>query len=82
MIEFYEAAANIMHPCRVIGVAVNGQRFADDAKWRPSAIGSAAASACPACDVIRQGPERLIEAVIRLRRDLEKSDGEKELGAS
>ena len=31
VIEFYESAANIMHPCRVIGVAVNGQRFADDA---------------------------------------------------
>ena len=31
VVEFYEAAANIMHPCRVIGVAVNGNRFEDDA---------------------------------------------------
>ena len=26
-IEFYETCANVMHPCRVIGVAVNGQHF-------------------------------------------------------
>jgi uncharacterized NAD-dependent epimerase/dehydratase family protein len=73
VIEFYEAAANIMHPCRVIGVAVNGQRFADDA----------VAAECdrvsrrlglPACDVIRQGPERLVEAVIRLKNCLEKAN--------
>ena len=25
LIDFYESAANLMHPCRVIGVAVNGQ---------------------------------------------------------
>ena len=31
VVEFYEAAANIMHPCRVIGVAVNGHGFGDDA---------------------------------------------------
>ncbi len=31
VVEFYEAAARLMHPCRVIGVAVNGQRFPRDA---------------------------------------------------
>jgi uncharacterized NAD-dependent epimerase/dehydratase family protein len=71
VLEFYEAAANIMHPCRVIGVAVNGQKFPDDA----------VAAECdqvsrrlglPACDVIRHGPDRLVEAVIQLRRQLGK----------
>jgi uncharacterized NAD-dependent epimerase/dehydratase family protein len=66
VVEFYEAAANIMHPCRVIGMAVNGRRFADDA----------VAAECdrvgrqlglPACDVLRHGPDRLVEAVVRLR---------------
>ena len=28
--EFYEAAANIMHPCRVIGVAIDSQEFSDE----------------------------------------------------
>jgi len=66
VIEFYEAAANIMHPCRVIGLAVNGQKFPDDA----------VAAECeqvgrrlglPACDVIRHGPEELVEAVVQLK---------------
>jgi uncharacterized NAD-dependent epimerase/dehydratase family protein len=66
VVEFYESAANIMHPSRVIGVAVNGQRFNDEA----------VAAECdrvsrrlglPACDVIRQGPAKLVEAVLRLR---------------
>jgi uncharacterized NAD-dependent epimerase/dehydratase family protein len=65
VVEFYESAANVMHPCRVIGVAVNGRRFGDDA----------VAAECdrvsrqlglPACDVLRHGPERLVEAVLRL----------------
>ena len=29
MVDFYESAANLMHPCRVIGVAVNGINFSD-----------------------------------------------------
>jgi uncharacterized NAD-dependent epimerase/dehydratase family protein len=71
VIEFYEAAANIMHPCRVIGVAVNGQKFSDDA----------VAAECdrvnkqlglPACDVIRHGPDKLVEAVLQLKRELGK----------
>lgn len=71
VVEFYEMAANVMHPCRIIGVAVNGQRFPDD--------DDAVAAECervsqrlglPACDVIRQGPERLVEAVVRLKREL------------
>ncbi|MBN1589175.1 MAG: DUF1611 domain-containing protein, partial [Pirellulales bacterium] len=71
VVEFYEAAANIMGPCRVIGVAVNGQRFSEDevaAECRQveQRLG------LPACDVIRHGPEKLVEAVLRLRRELNK----------
>jgi len=71
VVQFYEAAANIMHPCQVIGVAVNGQCFSDDE----------VAAECrrvegqlklPACDVIRHGPEKLVEAVLGLKRQLGK----------
>ena len=71
VIEFYESAANLMHPCRVIGVAVNGQKFPDDA----------VAAECeqvgrrlglPACDVIRHGPKKLVEAVMQLKKELGK----------
>jgi uncharacterized NAD-dependent epimerase/dehydratase family protein len=67
VIEYYETTANIMHPCKVIGVAVNGQRFSDDA----------VAAECgqvekrlglPTCDVIRHGPQKLIDAVMQLKK--------------
>ncbi|MFZ1932356.1 MAG: DUF1611 domain-containing protein [Thermoguttaceae bacterium] len=66
VVEFYESAANIMHPCRVIGVAVNSQRFSDEAAAAECAqVGRRLG--LPACDVIRHGPARLVEAVLHLR---------------
>ncbi len=70
-VDFYEAAANLMHPCRVVGVAVNGQRFSD---------GEVAAECervedelgLPTCDVIRHGPEKLVEAVVQLKRRVDR----------
>lgn len=29
VIDYYEETANIMHPCRVIGIAVNGMRYSE-----------------------------------------------------
>ena len=72
VIEFYEAAANIMHPCRVVGVAVNGQKFTDDAVAAECEQVSRRLG-LPACDVIRHGPEKLVEAVLQLRQQLGKS---------
>jgi uncharacterized NAD-dependent epimerase/dehydratase family protein len=66
VVEFYEAAANIMHPCRVIGVAVNGNRFADDAVAAECERVSRQLG-LPACDAIRHGPQRLVDAVLRMR---------------
>jgi len=66
VIDFYERAANIMHPCRVIGMAVNGSRFSEDE----------VAAECdrveqqfelPACDVLRHGSEKLVQAVVGMR---------------
>ena len=66
VIEFYEAAANIMHPCRAIGVAVNGMKFADDAVAAECARVEQEFQ-LPACDVLRHGPEKLVEAVRGMR---------------
>jgi uncharacterized NAD-dependent epimerase/dehydratase family protein len=69
--RFYEEAASIMHPCRVIGVAINGGKFSDAEvaaerdrvrKW----LG------LPACDVLRHGPDELVDAVLDLKRQLKK----------
>ncbi len=71
VIDFYEYAANIMHPCRVISVAVNGQKFSErevaaECERVSNELG------LPTCDVIRHGPEKLVAAVLRLGKELHK----------
>lgn len=67
--EFYEAAANVMHPCRVIGVAANTSKFSDsEAKGECERVEGELG--LPVCDVLRHGPEPLVEAVLELKRDL------------
>jgi uncharacterized NAD-dependent epimerase/dehydratase family protein len=69
--EVYEMSANIMHPCRVIGVAMNSSKVSPE---------EAAAErhrvrrrlGLPVCDVIRDGPDELVEAVLQLKRALDK----------
>jgi len=73
-IEFYEICANVMHPCRVIGVAVNGQHFPDH-EVAVECQRVAGELGLPACDVIRQGPEKLVDAVIELRERLKREEG-------
>jgi len=68
VVDFYEAAANLMHPCWVIGVAVNGLGFSDEAvaaecRRAETELG------LPACDVIRHGPDKLVEAVKKLKTE-------------
>lgn len=67
--EFNEYAADVMHPCKVIGVAVNGYRFSDDeVAGECGRVGEELG--LPACDVLRHGPDRLVDAVLKLRRDV------------
>jgi len=69
VIEFYETAARIMHPCRVIGVAVNGQKFSDT-EVEIECRRVETELKLPACDVIRHGPTKLVEAAVELRKSL------------
>lgn len=69
--EFYEAAANIMHPCWVIGLAINGAKFSD-AEVAAERSRVRKELGLPACDVLRHGPQELVDAVLKLRRKLEK----------
>ena len=69
VIDFYETAANLVYPCRVIGIAVNGQRYGDDEVAAECAQVENELG-LPACDVIRQGSDKLIEAVIQLKKEL------------
>jgi uncharacterized NAD-dependent epimerase/dehydratase family protein len=63
--------ANAMHPCRVIGIAMNGrlmtqQEAAAEKKKLLNEIG------LPVCDVLRDGPGELIKAIRALRTKLGK----------
>ena len=54
--EFYEAAAGLMHPCWVIGVAIDSHRFSDaEAAAERNRVDEELG--LPACDVIRHGPD-------------------------
>ena len=64
--HIYETMANLMGPCQVIGVAMNSRnvsrREADEERDKvQQALG------VPACDVVRHGPDALLDVVLQLR---------------
>jgi uncharacterized NAD-dependent epimerase/dehydratase family protein len=67
-IEVYETMANLVHPCRVVGVFVNGQHFGDE-ELAAECAQVEKRLGLPACDVIRQGPGKLVEAVKKLKKE-------------
>jgi len=69
--DFYEAAACIRHPCRAIGVAINGGSFSD-AEVEAERQRVRQRLGLPACDVLRHGPDELVDAVLQLKRHLGK----------
>lgn len=71
LIEFYESAASIMHPCRVIGVAVNGRVFSDH-EVAAECEQVTRRTGLAACDVYRHGAEKLVDAVLKLKKELRK----------
>lgn len=67
LIEVYEMAAGIMHPCRVIGVAVNGRVFGDE-EVAAECEEVTRRTGLPACDVYRHGADKLVDAVLRMKK--------------
>ena len=68
VIDYYEETANIMHPCRVIGLAVNGMRY-NEAEVAAECARVEDEFQLPTCDVIRHGPGKLVEAVRKMRQE-------------
>ncbi len=65
----FEAMANLMHPCTVIGIAMNSRQLndeqaADERERIRDEFG------LPVCDVIRHGSAELVEAVMQARQRL------------
>ena len=70
--SLYEAVASVMHPCQVIAVAMNGRSLPEqEADARAGALEHELG--VPVCDVLRNGPGRLIDAVLSLRAELGKN---------
>jgi uncharacterized NAD-dependent epimerase/dehydratase family protein len=61
-----EIMASVTQPCRVIGISINGRKLtAEQAAAERERV--RAEFNLPACDVIRDGPDELVDAVIQFR---------------
>ncbi|MEQ8209132.1 MAG: DUF1611 domain-containing protein [Lacipirellulaceae bacterium] len=68
--DTYEMIANLMHPSQVIGVAMNSRMVsAEEAEAERERVRNELG--LPVCDVIRHGPDELVEAVQKLRAQLQ-----------
>ncbi len=66
-----ELLANVMHPCRVIGVAMNSRTCtADQAEHERQRLRRELA--LPVCDVLRHGPEELRDAILQFKTQIGK----------
>ena len=69
--ELYETMANVMHPCKVIGIGINGRKFSDD-EVRKEKERIQNELGLPAADVLRHGAEDLVKAVLELKKSIGK----------
>jgi uncharacterized NAD-dependent epimerase/dehydratase family protein len=69
LVEAYEMLASLAMPSRVIGVAVNSRLLSpDDAEKERESVRRELG--VPVCDVIRNGPGDLVDAVLAQRQEL------------
>ena len=69
LVSLFETMANLMHPCKVIGIGINSRKVsataaAEERRRVRDELG------LPACDVVRDGPDELVEAILRLRQEV------------
>ncbi|MCC6493078.1 MAG: DUF1611 domain-containing protein [Pirellulales bacterium] len=69
LIEAYEMMANLISPSKVIGIAINSrclndQQAAEERERVRSELG------LPACDVLRDGTDELVQAILSMRPEL------------
>lgn len=66
-IDVYETMANVMHPCKVIGIAMNTRLLNSDAEVEDERKRMEDAHGLPVSDVIRDGPGKLADVVMDYR---------------
>jgi uncharacterized NAD-dependent epimerase/dehydratase family protein len=66
IMRLYEAMSNIHQPCKIIGIGMNSRRVsADEANRERERM--RAEFGLPVCDVLRDGPDALVDAVIAFK---------------
>jgi len=65
--RIYDVMSNIHQPCEIIGIGINSRRVSAGEALRERER-TKAEFGLPACDVFRDGPDELVEAVIRFRK--------------
>lgn len=70
LIRLHEAIGSVRHPCKVVGLALNGTRLGADAAAKQVERVSQQTD-LPACDVYRDGPDRLVRAIERHKNTLQ-----------
>jgi uncharacterized NAD-dependent epimerase/dehydratase family protein len=67
--QWYETAASVWTPCRVIGISLNGRRLTDDeAEAEVDRVRQE--FGLPVCDLFRHGADALTAAVLQLRQEV------------
>ena len=71
VVALYEAASNVSHPCRFFGVAINSRALPEEEYFQEKESVQKRLG-LPAWDLLREGPEGLVEAALNLGRELGK----------
>lgn len=70
--KLFEEVANLEQPCRFIGVAMNSRLLKDDASVEAERKRVEDELGLPVCDVYREGPQTLVDAVLQLKHGVGK----------
>jgi uncharacterized NAD-dependent epimerase/dehydratase family protein len=64
--RLYEVMSNVHQPCKIIGIAMNSRRVsAEEAERERERV--RAEFGLPVCDVLRHGPDELVDAVLAFK---------------
>jgi uncharacterized NAD-dependent epimerase/dehydratase family protein len=66
IMKIYEVMSNVHQPCKIIGIGINSRRVSKEEAARERARVKAEFG-LPACDVIRDGPDELVDAVLAFK---------------
>jgi uncharacterized NAD-dependent epimerase/dehydratase family protein len=64
--RMFELMSNIHQPCKIVGIGINSRRI-DAAAAAEERKRIKAEFGLPACDVIRDGPDELVDAIIKFK---------------